>query len=48
LADVLFKMPNGVNGINVTSILVEFLGVVGLIAVARRLKGRSLESFPYR
>jgi hypothetical protein len=25
-----------VNGINVTSILVEFLGVVGLIAVARR------------
>ena len=40
LAATLFKIPNAVNGINVTSILVAFIGAVILIAVLRMVSGR--------
>ncbi len=40
LAGELFKVPNAVNGFNLTSILVAFLGAVVLIIIARMLQGR--------
>src|SRR5512144_738376 len=40
LADVLFKVPHAVNGFNLTSILVAFLGAVVLIIVVRMFQGR--------
>ena len=40
LASTLLKMPNAVNGINVTSILVAFVGAVILIAILRAVSGR--------
>ena len=40
LASVLLKMPDAVNGINVMSILVAFLGAVLLIALLRAVSGR--------
>ena len=40
LASALLKMPNPVNGINVMSILVAFLGAVILIALLRAVSGR--------
>jgi uncharacterized membrane protein YeaQ/YmgE (transglycosylase-associated protein family) len=40
LAATLLKMPNAVNGINVTSILVAFIGAVILIAILRMVSGR--------
>lgn len=40
LASELLKIPNAVNGINVTSILVAFVGAVILIAVLRMVSGR--------
>jgi len=40
LASTLMKIPNAVSGINVTSILVAFIGAVILIAVLRTLSGR--------
>ena len=40
LASVLLKIPNAVNGINVTSILVAFVGAVILIALLRAVSGR--------
>jgi uncharacterized membrane protein YeaQ/YmgE (transglycosylase-associated protein family) len=40
LASVLLKMPDAVNGINVMSILVAFLGAVILIALLRAVSGR--------
>ena len=40
LASVLLKMPNAVNGINVMSILVAFIGAVILIALLRAVSGR--------
>jgi uncharacterized membrane protein YeaQ/YmgE (transglycosylase-associated protein family) len=40
LAATLLKMPNAVNGINVMSILVAFLGAVILIALLRTVSGR--------
>ena len=40
LAANLPKMPNAVNGINVTSILVAFVGAVILIAILRLVSGR--------
>jgi uncharacterized membrane protein YeaQ/YmgE (transglycosylase-associated protein family) len=40
LASVLLKMPNAVNGINVTSILVAFVGAMILIALLRAVSGR--------
>ncbi len=48
LAEVLFKVPNAVNGINLTSILVAFLGAVVLIVVVRMLQGRSGRSWLHR
>jgi len=40
LAATVLKMPNAVNGINVTSILVAFIGAVILIAILRMVSGR--------
>ena len=40
LAATFLKMPNTVNGINVTSILVAFIGAVILIAILRMVSGR--------
>jgi uncharacterized membrane protein YeaQ/YmgE (transglycosylase-associated protein family) len=40
LAATLLKMPNAVNGINVMSILVAFIGAVILIALLRAVSGR--------
>ena len=42
LAATLLKIPNAVNGINVTSILVAFIGAVILIAILRMVSGRRL------
>ena len=41
LAAELFSVPNAVNGINVGSIVVAFLGAVVAIAIVRALPGRS-------
>jgi len=40
LAATFLKMPNAVNGINVTSILVAFVGAVILLAILRAVSGR--------
>ena len=40
LAATFLKMPNAVNGINVTSILVAFVGAVILLAILRAVGGR--------
>ena len=40
LAATLLKIPNAVNGINVMSILVAFIGAVILIAILRMVSGR--------
>ncbi|WP_423223367.1 GlsB/YeaQ/YmgE family stress response membrane protein [Candidatus Amarolinea aalborgensis] len=40
IASTLLNMPNPVNGINVPSILVAFLGAVILIAILRAVSGR--------
>ena len=40
LAANLLNMPDAVNGINVTSILVAFVGAVVLIAILRLVSGR--------
>jgi uncharacterized membrane protein YeaQ/YmgE (transglycosylase-associated protein family) len=40
LATTFLNMPNAVNGINVTSILVAFVGAVILIAILRMVSGR--------
>lgn len=41
LASAVFGMPDAVNGINVMSIIVAFLGAVVLVAILRALPGRS-------
>lgn len=41
LAGALFGVPNVVNGINATSIIVAFIGAVVLVAIVRALPGRS-------
>jgi uncharacterized membrane protein YeaQ/YmgE (transglycosylase-associated protein family) len=41
LAAQLFGVPNSVNGINVGSIVVAFLGAIVAIALVRALPGRS-------
>ncbi len=41
LASAVFGIPDAVNGINVTSIVVAFIGAVILIAILRALPGRS-------
>lgn len=48
LAGELFKVPNAVNGFNLTSILVAFLGAVVLIVVARMFQGRGRGSLLHR
>ena len=40
LASVLLKIPDAVNGINVTSIIVAFIGAVIVIALLRAISGR--------
>ena len=40
LAATLLNMPNAVNGINITSILVAFVGAVILVALLRLVSGR--------
>jgi uncharacterized membrane protein YeaQ/YmgE (transglycosylase-associated protein family) len=39
LASVLFNMPDAVNGFNLTSIVVAFLGAVLVVVVIRLLRG---------
>ena len=39
LASVLFNMPDAVNGFNLTSIVVAFLGAVIVVVVIRLLRG---------
>ncbi len=39
LATALFNVPDPVNGINISSILVAFLGSVILVAILRLLRG---------
>ena len=41
LASAVFGVPDAVNGINVMSIVVAFLGAVVLVAILRALPGRS-------
>jgi uncharacterized membrane protein YeaQ/YmgE (transglycosylase-associated protein family) len=48
LAGALFKVPNAVNGFNLTSILVAFLGAVVLIVVVRMFQGRGGRSWLHR
>jgi uncharacterized membrane protein YeaQ/YmgE (transglycosylase-associated protein family) len=48
LAGVLLKVPDAVNGINPTSILVAFLGAIVLIAVLRLFQGRGRGSLLHR
>ncbi len=40
LAATLLKIPDAVNGVNVTSILVAFVGAMILIALLRAVSGR--------
>ena len=48
LADVLFKVPNAVNGFNLTSILVAFLGAIVLLFVVRMFQGRGRRRWLHR
>jgi uncharacterized membrane protein YeaQ/YmgE (transglycosylase-associated protein family) len=41
LASALFNLPNAVSGINLTSLVVAFLGAVIVVAIVRALPGRS-------
>ncbi len=41
LAAAVFNLPDAVNGLNVTSVVVAFIGAVILIAIIRALPGRS-------
>lgn len=41
LAGTLFGVPDAVNGLNITSIIVAFLGAVVAVAIVRALPGRS-------
>ncbi len=41
LAAAVFGLPDAVNGLNVTSIVVAFIGAVILVAILRALPGRS-------
>jgi uncharacterized membrane protein YeaQ/YmgE (transglycosylase-associated protein family) len=45
---VLFKVPDAVNGFNLTSILVAFLGAIILLFVARLFQGRGRGSLLHR
>lgn len=48
LAVMVFKVPNAVNGLNLTSTLVAFLGAVLLLFVARLFQGRGRGSLLHR
>jgi uncharacterized membrane protein YeaQ/YmgE (transglycosylase-associated protein family) len=48
LAVMVFKVPNAVNGLNLTSTLVAFLGAVVLIIVVRMSQGRGRGSLLHR
>jgi uncharacterized membrane protein YeaQ/YmgE (transglycosylase-associated protein family) len=48
LAQVLFKVPDAVNGINLTSILVAFVGAIILLFVARQFQGRGGRKWLHR
>lgn len=40
LASALFGIPTPINGINITSIIIAFLGAVILVAILRAISGR--------
>jgi uncharacterized membrane protein YeaQ/YmgE (transglycosylase-associated protein family) len=48
LAVMVFKVPNAVNGLNLTSTLAAFLGAVVLIVVVRMFQGRGRRSWLQR
>ncbi len=48
LVVMVFKVPNAVNGLNLTSTLVAFLGAVVLIVVVRMFQGRGRRSWLHR
>jgi len=48
LAVMVFKVPNAVNGLNLTSTLVAFLGAVVFIVVVRMFQGRGRRSWLHR
>ena len=48
LTVMVFKVPNAVNGLNLTSTLVAFLGAVVLIVVVRMFQGRGRRSWQQR
>ncbi len=39
IAQALFNLPSGVNGINVPSIIIAFIGAVILVAILRAIRG---------
>ncbi|MBI4788470.1 MAG: GlsB/YeaQ/YmgE family stress response membrane protein [Chloroflexi bacterium] len=41
LAAAVFNIPDAVNGINITSIVVAFIGAVIVVAIIRALPGRA-------
>ena len=48
LTVMVLKVPNAVNGLNLTSTLVAFLGAVVLIVVVRMFQGRGRRSWQQR
>lgn len=48
LATQLFKVSNPINGINLESILVAFVGAIVVIVVARMFQGRERRSWFHR
>lgn len=48
LATQLFKVSNPINGINLESILVAFVGAIVVIVVVRMFQGRSRRSWFHR
>lgn len=42
LAGALFGIPNPVSGINITTLIVAFLGAVIVVAIVRALSGRRI------
>ncbi len=40
IASAIFGIPNAVNGLNVTSVIVAIIGAVILVAIVRALSGR--------
>ncbi len=41
LAGALFGIPNPINGVNATTIIIAFIGAVIVVAIVRALPGRS-------